>query len=267
MNTKEQLQEERIKQLEMELLNANNTINQCKKEQEDFIMIASHDLQAPLRKLSTFVERLTYKFKDVSGDEARSYIERIQSTLTDMRTIIDNLSALADCEGSKAVFKKCDLNEILQNILKDMQPVIRENNAVVTFSALPAIEGNYIQLKDLFRSFLNNSVKFKKKGSSLQINIVARQINEEDEKTFNLSKNKVYHKIEIMDNGIGFGNQYSKKIFQPFVRLHGKSAYKGNGFGLALCKKIIENHHGFIFSKSGEDSGTSFTLILPETYY
>ncbi len=266
MNEEKLLYEKRISQLEMELQKAIYRKNQYKKEQEEFFHLASHDMQAPLRKLSTFVEKLTYKLKDVRRQEANFYIERIQSTLGVMREIIDSLSAISDTIESDPEFGKCDLNELLRNILEESEPAITKNNSVVICSPMPVIEGNYAQLQELFQNLITNSIKFQKKDASLQIEITAGPIDEEDKKVFDLDNNALYHKIEIMDNGIGFDKQPTQKIFQPFVRLHGKSEYEGHGLGLALCKKIIEKHHGFIFAKSARDSGARFILILPAAH-
>lgn len=267
MESKELLyKNEKIKQMEAELQKAYTLINYYKKEHEDFIMIASHDLQAPLRKLSTFVERLIYKFKETKGSEINAYAERIQSILASMRKMIESLSVFSYTSELMPGFTKCNLNEILQNVLKDIYLVTDENNVTITNSALPDLEGNAAQLKSLFGNIIHNAIKFQKKDTALQIKITAVSITEEDKKALNLHKNKIYHKIVITDNGIGFDDQYAEKIFQPFVRLHGKSEYEGNGFGLALCKKIIENHHGFIYATSSKHSDTRFTLILPETH-
>ncbi|MDB5199605.1 MAG: hypothetical protein JWO92_1568 [Chitinophagaceae bacterium] len=259
------LYEERIKHLETELQKATETLTEYKKQQEEFILMASHDLQAPLRKLSTFVERLIFKFKEASGEEAKSYIDRIQLTVKSMRAMIDSLAALSNITEAEDDFQKCDLNDLLQKNLDDIRVIVPENNAEITWSSLPVIEGNCTQLKHLFLNLISNSIKFQKKDTSLQIKINSEKINEEEKKILGLSADKIYHKIEIADNGIGFEEQYSEKIFQPFQRLHGKSDYEGNGLGLAICKKIMEKHHGIIYAKGSKDSGARFILILPET--
>jgi signal transduction histidine kinase len=266
MESQELLCEERIKQAETELRNARDLVNYYKKEHENFIMIASHDLQAPLRKLSTFVERLIYKFKEAKGNEVNVYVERIQSTLAGMRKMIDSLSVFSYASESKPGFTKCNLNEILQNVLEDIHLATDENDVTFTSFPLPAIEGNAAQLKSLFGNIIHNAIKFQKKDTSLQLQISTEVITDDDKKACDLNENKIYHKIVIADNGIGFDAQYSEKIFQPFVRLHGKSEYEGDGFGLALCKKIMEKHHGFIYATSSKNSGTRFTLIFPEIH-
>ena len=260
MNTETPAFEERIRQLEKELKKTTDTLNNYKKEQEEFILIASHDLQAPLRKLSTFVERLTNKFTDLP-EEAKTYSERIQAAVTNMRSLIDGLGSLSEVAEAGKNFQKCDLNEVLQKVL-NVQP---EYKARITCSTLPVIEGNCTQLQHLFQNLIDNAIKFKKKDSPLQIVVDAKEINNEEKKSFNLAAHRKYHKIEIADNGIGFEDQYSEKIFQPFQRLHGKAEYEGNGLGLAICKKIAEKHNGMIYAKGNTDSGARFTVILPET--
>ena len=260
MSTEKLLYEERIRDLEKELQTTTDTLKNYKKEYDEFILIASHDLQAPLRKLSTFVERLTNKFKDLP-EEAKIYSERIQSAVTSMRCLIEGLATLSEVTEAEKKFQKCDLDELVQTILKDIQ---QGDTVNITCSKLPVIEGNSTQLKHLFQNVLDNAIKFQKKDSPLQIIINSKETGEEEKKIFDLPGDKKYYKIEIADNGIGFDDDCSEKIFQPFQRLHGRSEYEGNGLGLAICKKIMEKHNGIIYAKSSKDSGSLFILILPE---
>ena len=261
MSAEKLLYEERIRQLETELQKTTDALNRYKKEQEEFILIASHDLQAPLRKLSTFVERLTTKTKDLPG-EVQNYFERIQAAVTNMRSLIDELAVLSEVTESPKILQQCDLNELVQAVLKDIQPA---DNISISCSNLPAVKGNCTLLKHLFRNVLDNAIKFQKKDGPLQIIINTKEINEEEKKIFDLPAGETYLQIEIRDNGIGFEEKYAEKIFQPFQRLHGKSEYEGNGLGLAICKKIVEKHNGIIYAKSEKRSGSVFILILPET--
>lgn len=261
MSKEIQAYEEKIKHLETELQKAAETLHNYKKEQEEFILIASHDLQAPLRKLSTFVERLTNKIKDLPG-EAKTYTERIHMAVTNMRSLIDGLSALSEVTESDRKFEKCDLNTLLKEVVENIQLQEKEN---ISYASLPVIEGNCTRLKHLFQNLIDNAIKFQKKDSPLQIIINSGEINGEEKRNFDLPMNKKYYKIEIADNGIGFEDQYAERIFQPFQRLHGKSEYEGNGLGLAICKKIAEKHRGIIYAKGDNAEGARFILILPET--
>ncbi|KAA9038420.1 hypothetical protein FW778_12685 [Ginsengibacter hankyongi] len=266
MKPPEMLYQERINQVETELVHARSLINYYKKAHEDFIMIASHDLQAPLRKLSTFVERLVYKFQEVKGDEVNNYVERIQSTLAGMRKMIDGLSVLTYTSEASPGFAKCSLDEILQQVLTDFASLFAEANTTIECTALPVIDGNAVELKSLFENIILNAVKFQHKDVGSKIQITTMPVSDAERNKFSFDAASSYHKIVVTDNGVGFDDQYSDKIFDPFIRLHGKSDFEGNGFGLALCKKIIEKHHGFIYAKSNKNSGSSFILFFPETH-
>lgn len=266
MNREKALSEERILDLEKKLLQSVESLDKCKKENEDFIHMASHDLQAPLRKLSTFVERLTHKSRESLEGDAILYIEKINSTVEGMRSLIDGLSALSNVSGADKNFIRCDLNEVLKDALADMELLIKENNVDISAASLPVIDAYPSQIKQVFVNLLDNSIKFHNKGVATKIVISCKLLNTEEIKTCNLSENIVYFKIEFADNGIGFKQEYADKIFKPFQRLHGRSAYTGNGLGLAICKKIINNHGGKIYAEGNENSGARFILILPEMH-
>ena len=252
---------ERIDHLENELQKATEDLQNQKIHNEEFILIASHDLQAPLRKLSTFVERLNNKTKDIPGEEITNYTDRILSTVKNMRSLIEGLAELSTVTTLENTFEKIDLNSLLNNIIQNALPEQKKN---ISFSDLPFIPGNYIQMKHLFENLFDNAIKFQKKDISLQLTIHAEQLKEEEKFNLDLLPNKKYTKIEISDNGIGFEQQYAEKIFQPFQRLFGKSEYAGNGLGLAICKKIAEKHNGKLYAKGIKNTGATFILILPE---
>jgi light-regulated signal transduction histidine kinase (bacteriophytochrome) len=260
------LYEERILALEKKLLQSINDLNDCKKENEAFIHIASHDLQAPIRKLSTFVEKLSNKSREILGEEGLSYIQRIETTLQNMRLFIDDLSALSNVADANIYFTQCDLNKEINQVITGLEAAIKENNAKIFVSPLPVIDANANQIKELFKNIIDNSLKFKNNDAIPQIIINSEVLSTEEKIVFDLPDNNVYYKIEFADNGIGFKQEYADKIFKPFFRLHGKAAYVGNGLGLAICKKIIENHQGMIYANGKENSGSRFVLILPQTH-
>jgi light-regulated signal transduction histidine kinase (bacteriophytochrome) len=160
---------------------------------------------------------------------------------------------------------RCDLNDVVQRALRGMDEEINDEKAAVILGPLPAVQGNIVQYEQLFKNLLENANKFRKKSVPLQINIAEDMITDDDKKNFDLSPDKKFHKVEIRDNGIGFNQAYAEKIFEPFVRLHSKADFEGNGLGLSICKKIVANHYGTIYAKGSENIGSSFILFLPET--
>jgi signal transduction histidine kinase len=171
---------------------------------------------------------------------------------------------LAGATADSMKWGSCDISEIVNEVIQELDPVIKERKAVITESPLPIIEGDEIQLKQLFKNVLENAIRFSKKNISPEIDIRWCKLTDEEKNISALLQTKQYHKIEISDNGIGFKQEYAQKIFQPFVRLNGKSAFAGNGLGLAVCKRIADNHQGILFAES-MDIGSRFTLIIPET--
>jgi signal transduction histidine kinase len=126
------------------------------------------------------------------------------------------------------------------------------------------LQGDSEQYELLFKNLLSNAIRFCKKDKLPIIEIRSESLSTEEIKRFNLGEHKIYYRITIKDNGIGFGEEYSEIIFNPFVRLNGKSEYPGNGIGLSICKKIVENHHGIIYAEGDENSGARIVLILPQ---
>jgi len=235
------------------------------REYTDFIDLAAHELDAPLRKLCLLTGRLTDKFEIVSRDkDMHAYIDRINNIVQSMQSVIDSMTVLAKIVSNNPGYASCNLGDIVQQVMEESVTPISASNAVIHISSLPVINGNATQLNLLFKNLLENSLKFSRENIVPEINIRASQLSTEEKHKLKLAADQVYHKIEIADNGIGFKNEYAEKIFRPFVRLHGKSKFGGNGMGLAICKKIVESHQGIIYANSDEKEGTRFVLILPQ---
>jgi signal transduction histidine kinase len=235
------------------------------QEYIDFIDLAAHELDAPLRKLSLLTGRLTDKFEIVSRDkDMHGYIDRINNIVQSMQSVIDSMTVLAKITSDNPGYTSCNLTEIVQQLIEELVAPISSSNAVIHISSLPVIEGNAMQLNRLFRNLLENSLKFTRENVIPEINIRSSRLSPEEHGKLKLEASGEYHKIEIADNGIGFKNEHAEKIFRPFVRLHGKSKFGGNGMGLAICKKIVENHHGVMYANSNEKEGTRFVLVLPQ---
>jgi signal transduction histidine kinase len=262
MSTKNRPQEQRIEELEKKLLETKKNLICSQKERDDFIYLASHDLKAPLRKIITFTERLIEKSGTQLNEEALSYLQRIEKNVLSMQSLVDGLSELSEIEAN-AHFEKCDLNKIINEILKESEALLKKNNAAVHLSTLPTLDCNILLLKKVFKNIIDNSVKFQPKGQSAQISIESDLLNVEEKINLNLPIGEVYYKIKFADNGIGFNDEDAVKILKPFERLNDRSTYPGNGLGLAICNKIIKMHHGIFYAKGQNNAGSLFVLILP----
>ncbi|TMI69894.1 MAG: hypothetical protein E6H09_17850 [Bacteroidetes bacterium] len=238
------------------------------REYVDFIDLAAHELDAPLRKLSLLTERLTDKFEAVGQNKDLStYIDRINNCVHDMQATVESLTVLSKITSEKREHQSCNLDTILRTVLEELRVRIETQKAVVEIlSPLPEIEGNAAQLALLFKHIIENAIKFRKENTLTEINIQTSLAGAGEKGQTRVPGDKVYYEIEVSDNGIGFNNDNAEKIFRPFVRLNGKSKFPGSGVGLAICKKIMENHHGVIYADSKEDQGTRFVLLLPQTH-
>lgn len=253
-----------LKEEEIVMQQKSVTVNPFERDYADLVDLAVHDLDAPLRKLSVLVGMLTGK---LSGDiELQSYIERIGGCVNDMRTLIDSLSLLAKMNSTDAHMLSCNIDTIVKESLQELPAEIKAKGAVITSDSLPVIEGDAALYTILFKHLLENAVKFNKKATAPQIHIQSSALAAKEKNEWNIRDERLYYKIEISDNGIGFKNEHAEKIFQPFVRLHGKSQYAGNGIGLAICKKITDIHQGIIYAEGRENEGARFVLILPESH-
>jgi signal transduction histidine kinase len=262
MSTKNRPQEQRIEELEKKLLETMKNLNCFQKERDDFIYLASHDLKAPLRKIITFTERLIEKSGAQLNEEALSYLQRIEKNVLSMQSLVDGLSELSEIEAN-AHFEKCDLNKIINEVLKESEAILKKNNAAVHLSTLPTLDCNILLLKKVFKNIIDNSVKFQPKGQSAQISIESDLLNVEEKINLYLPVGEVYYKIKFADNGIGFNDEDRVKILKPFERLNDRSTYPGNGLGLAICNKIIKMHQGIFYAKGQDNAGSLFVLILP----
>jgi two-component system, chemotaxis family, CheB/CheR fusion protein len=231
----------------------------------EFIDIASHDLQAPLRKLGVLTERLTSKYKEHNNPEIEEYIRRINTCITDMRSLIDGLGELATVIPEKSEYISCDLNNLLKKVMHEFDPQVQAMKADITIGELPTIQGDALQLRQLFKQVLQNALRFVKPGIPTIVDVRCHIVDETEKIRRKLDRSKVYYQVVVADNGIGFNPDDAEKIFRPLVRLNGKSAFEGNGLGLAICDKIVSNHGGIIFAESVKNAGSRFRIILPET--
>ena len=242
---------EEQKELYLEQLKRSN------KELQDFAFVASHDLQEPLRKIQSFGELLVTEFNDSISEEGRDFLVRMQNAATRMRTLIDSLLAYSRVSTKTRPFFPVDLGEAAEEAQANLAVLMEEKAASVEVGNLPTVEGDKVQMIQLFQNLIGNALKFHRKGVSPKVKIHARTIRE------GRSGKADAYEIFVEDNGIGFDESYLSRIFAPFQRLHGKSEYEGVGIGLAICRKIVERHHGHITANSRPDEGAVFAVTLP----
>ncbi|MDQ6469223.1 CHASE3 domain-containing protein [Flavobacterium sp. LHD-80] len=250
--------------LNIELQERNRELEKSNKELASFNHVASHDLQEPLRKIQTFISRVSDADKAVMSDSAKDYLSKIESSAKRMRVLIDDLLLFSRTNTTKKEFLKSNLNELLENAESELTEFIHEKKAVITTSKLPKLEVIPYQIEQLFINLIGNSLKYSQPDRIPEISI-------ESEKTLSSAYPdlleqtiKKYHKITFSDNGMGFDPQFKETIFVLFQRLHSKTDYPGTGIGLAICKKIVENHKGYILADSVPGKGSLFTVFLPD---
>jgi signal transduction histidine kinase len=257
--------EDRMKNYQRELQDNIALLNKSNLELEQFAYVASHDLQEPLRKISTFSDRLQMKYKQHLPDEAAQLLERMVSAVGRMRVLINDLLHFSRAGRiSPESIAPVNLNTVLTEVMADLDVSLQEKGAKVNTGALPIIEGNHTALQQLFQNLVSNSVKFSHPGRPLEININSEVITGKDTGFAKENKqNDQFVRITIADNGIGFDQEYAERIFLIFQRLHGMSEYQGTGIGLAICKKIVDTHHGNISALGNPGVGATMIVVLP----
>lgn len=254
--------EERIRQLNRQLLENIANLETANKDLDRFAFMASHDLQEPLRKILTFSDRLLFKYKDILDEDGTTNIKRIQHATERMQALISDILTFSKISTENMVLIQSDLNLLVDEVLKEMKDEIRDKNANVSVDKLPNMQVNPGLMKPLFQNLIGNALKYAKKDVPPVIRIRS------EESKSNLSRNgknvaKKYSRIFVEDNGIGFDQQYAEEIFGMFKRLHQNGEFEGTGIGLALCKKIVEQHNGFISARSKVNEGSTFIVSLP----
>ncbi|MEM9829499.1 MAG: ATP-binding protein [Bacteroidota bacterium] len=247
---------------EDELRNKLYALESAKESLEQFAYVASHDLQEPLRKIRAFGDRIATRYADKLDDTGQDYFERMQGAAGRMQTLIDDLLKYSRVGRIQNGFEPVDLNKLLDTVVDDLETTIEESGAKVEVGELPTVEGEATQLRQLFQNLLSNAIKFKREGVLPRIAIQAILLSAEQTNLANQLTD--YYKITVQDNGIGFEEKYLDRIFNIFQRLHGRNQYPGTGIGLAICRKIIDNHQGDIYATSRVGEGSSFHIILPQ---
>lgn len=250
---REQTEELHAKNTELEVNN---------RELSQFAYIASHDLQEPIRKISVFTDMLKNNLKK-NPEKVNFYIDKILSSSRRMENLIKDVLQFSQLGNISQKFEPVNLNDIITDILMDFDLIIEQKNAVINIAKLPVVEAIPLQMSQLFGNLISNALKYTRQDTTPEINILTGLISETEMKLYDLNSKQTYVKIELQDNGIGFSQQYAEQIFNIFQRLHGNDQFSGTGIGLAMCRKIMQNHNGQISAASQEGVGTTFQLIIP----
>ena len=224
-------------------------------ELEQFAYVASHDLQEPLRKIQAFGERLSRKYGEALGTEGRDYLGRMESAAARMQTLINDLLMLSRVVSQARPFTDTDLTSVLHQVASDLE--MRLDGGSIQIDPLPNVLADRIQMGQLFQNLVGNGLKFRKSDQPPMVHVYAIDLP-------GLQGEIPYTQIVVEDNGIGFDEKYTDRIFQIFQRLHGKNEYQGTGIGLAICRKITDRHGGRIVAHSSPGNGAKFSVTLPK---
>lgn len=243
--------------VQQELERFNEKLQKSNRELQDFAYVASHDLQEPLRKVQAFSDRLKTKYADKLEGDGLDYLERMRSAANRMQLLIQDLLTFSRVSTKARAFIPVNLEMVTREVLSDLEVKIEESGATVEFKDLPTIDADPMQMRQMIQNLVGNALKFRQKDKAPIISIRARQV----ESNGNGAAGRI--QISVQDNGIGFDEKYTDKIFAVFQRLHGRTEYEGSGVGLAICRKIVERHNGDITAQSLPGDGSTFIVTLP----
>ena len=252
-----------LKEKKIELLQKNKELVKMNKELQSFAYISSHDLQEPLRKIQIFASRIAEKEGDALSEYGLDLFNRMQSSAARMQTLIEDLLAYSRTHNLEGDFKKVALKNLIEQVKDDLAEELFKKGTSVTIETNSELNIIPFQIKQLFQNLFTNSLKFSKAEEPLRIHISTTKVKGSTLANENLLESQTYCCISVSDNGIGFDQQYSDKIFELFQRLHGKTEYPGTGIGLAIIKKIVENHNGTIEAVGELGVGATFKIYLP----
>lgn len=252
---------QRLDKANRSLERKNAELERSNKELTSFSYVASHDLQEPLRKIKTFNSLIQKEAADLP-EHTKLYLGKIDTSVSRMQTLIRDLLSFSHIHNDRLMFDTVDLNTIVADVVASLTETPSEKKLSINVALLPNVTGLSFQLNQLFANIISNAIKYSKDGD-VQVHVKCKKVNGKDLDMPELSKRRDYHCISIIDNGIGFSEEYKDKIFEIFQRLHSKSEYSGTGIGLAICKKIVQNHNGTITAHSKEGEGATFDIYLP----
>lgn len=239
----------RRKEVEENLRHSIERLAHSNSALQHFAKIACHDLQEPLRTIKGYAGLLDRRYKDRFDEDGDQFLKAIVDGTKRMEELSQDILAHAKCQGRQNPFETVDCNKVLDESLGNLSVAINESSATINRDELPTVFGDKWQLVQLFQNLLSNAIKFRGPQSPVVYVTVK-----------NVENNWVF---SVRDNGIGIESQYQEQLFVMFKRLHGRKRYPGTGIGLAICKTIVENHHGKIWLESAPGLGSTFSFTIP----
>lgn len=246
-----------------ELEQKNIDLEKMNKELQSFVYISSHDLQEPLRKIQTFSSRIIDTELETLSDTGKKHFERMQKSAYRMQNLIQDLIAYSRTTVQEADYEVVDLSEMIEDVKETLSEELEQNDVTFELKDICDVKIIPVKFKQVVLNLITNSIKFSKKGQPVTISISCDTVKGDQLNILDLAKHKQYSHIQFTDNGIGFEEEYNEKIFEVFQRLHSKDDYSGTGIGLAIVKRIIENHEGIIKATGKINKGATFDIFIP----
>jgi light-regulated signal transduction histidine kinase (bacteriophytochrome) len=225
-------------------------LEQSNRDLQDFAYVASHDLQEPLRMVSSYVQLLEKRYKDKLDDNAKEFIQYAVDGAKRMQRLVNDLLAYSRVASHHKVQRQVNTENVLRRALSNLEWRIAESKAKITHGPLPHLTVDETQLLQLFQNLIGNALKFNQQHPEIQIGV------------FNQGS---MWRFSVQDNGIGMKEEELERIFKPFQRLHTREEYEGTGIGLALCRRIVERHGGQLWVESQVGQGSTFFFTLPSS--
>jgi len=252
-----------LKLYEEELKDYIKQLEYSNKELEQYAYAASHDLQEPLRKIRTFGNFLEESQMDRLDEKGKGYLQKITKSAERMSVLISDILTFSSLK-KEAAFIETDLDEVLRNVIQDLELLIGQTETIITIDPMPRIQAVPMQMNQLFYNLINNAVKFKHPDRKPEIRISSQLVEKSELTQFKMLRPQLsYIRITCTDNGLGFEQRMAEQIFGLFKRLGDRQSFPGSGIGLALCRKVVLNHHGYIYAQGEENKGATFHIILP----
>jgi PAS domain S-box-containing protein len=232
----------------------NERLEVSNRELLDFAYVSSHDLQEPLRKIQAFGDRLKSTCQDSLNEKGLDYLERMLNAASRAQILINDLLDFSRVTTKAQPFQSIKLSEVLEGVLSDLEVRIEKSAVILEVEPLPIVEADALQMRQILQNLIGNALKFLREGVTPVVQVRSRVYIENAQE---------WCEIRVIDNGIGFEQQYAERIFQIFQRLHGRKTFEGTGIGLAICRKIAERHNGTLIAQGEPDQGATFIFTLP----